>query len=223
MLVNGGLNLSELDGWWAEAYTPEVGWAIGDGREHGDDPGWDAAEAEALYALLEREVIPEFYRLDERGIPSAWVSRMRESMTRLTPIYSANRAVRQYTEQHYLLAAAAFRDRAAGEGSLGAHLLSWNAELAKLWPKLRFGSSTVEQKGQERFYFRFRYFLTILILRQRGAKSRPLRGRIGTETRRRSGVEPTMRTMRIRIGDRLAGSVKGFRLYRACPGDSSCG
>ena len=53
VLVNGGLNLSELDGWWAEAYAPDVGWAIGDGREHGDDPAWDAAEAEALYALLE--------------------------------------------------------------------------------------------------------------------------------------------------------------------------
>jgi starch phosphorylase len=58
VLVNGGLNLSELDGWWAEAYTPEVGWALGDGQEHGDDPAWDAAEAEALYDLLEREVIP---------------------------------------------------------------------------------------------------------------------------------------------------------------------
>jgi glucan phosphorylase len=54
---NGGLNLSELDGWWAEAYTPEVGWAWGDGCEHGDDPAWDAAEAEALYGLLEREVV----------------------------------------------------------------------------------------------------------------------------------------------------------------------
>ena len=61
VLVNGGINLSELDGWWAEAYTPEVGWALGDGREHGDDPAWDAAEAEALYELLEREVVPEFY------------------------------------------------------------------------------------------------------------------------------------------------------------------
>ena len=60
VLVNGGINLSELDGWWAEAYTPEVGWALGDGREHGDDPAWDAAEAEALYDLLEREVIPSF-------------------------------------------------------------------------------------------------------------------------------------------------------------------
>ena len=66
VLVNGGINLSELDGWWAEAYTPEVGWALGDGREHGDDPAWDAAEAEALYDLLEREVIPEFYTRDEK-------------------------------------------------------------------------------------------------------------------------------------------------------------
>ena len=70
VLVNGGLNLSELDGWWAEAYTPDVGWALGDGQEHHDDPAWDAAEADALYDLLEREVIPEFYARDEQGIPT---------------------------------------------------------------------------------------------------------------------------------------------------------
>jgi starch phosphorylase len=69
VLVNGGLNLSELDGWWAEAYSPEVGWAIGDGWEHGDDPEWDAKEADALYALLESEVIPEFYERDNSGMP----------------------------------------------------------------------------------------------------------------------------------------------------------
>ena len=113
VLVNGGINLSELDGWWAEAYTPEVGWALGDGQEHGDDPAWDAVEAEALYDLLEREVIPEFYARDESGIPTAWVKRMRESMARLTPRFSANRTVREYTEQHYLPAAAAYRARAA--------------------------------------------------------------------------------------------------------------
>ena len=87
VLVNGGLNLSELDGWWAEAYSPEVGWAIGDGREHGDDPSWDAADAESLYAVLEKEVIPEFYARDEHGIPRGWVARMRESMARLTPTF----------------------------------------------------------------------------------------------------------------------------------------
>ena len=61
VLVNGGINLSELDGWWAEAYMPDIGWALGDGQEHGEDPAWDAAEAEALYERLEEEVIPEFY------------------------------------------------------------------------------------------------------------------------------------------------------------------
>ena len=89
VLVNGGINLSELDGWWAEAYAPEVGWALGDGQEHGDDPAWDAVEAEALYELLEREVIPEFYTRDDQGIPTAWIRRMRESMANLTPHFSA--------------------------------------------------------------------------------------------------------------------------------------
>ena len=133
VLVNGGLNLSELDGWWAEAYSPEVGWAIGDRREHGDDPAWDASEAETLYGLLEREIIPEFYSRDDRGIPRGWVARMRESMARLTPLFSTNRVVRQYTEQHYLSAASAFTERAANQGSLGADLLSWQAQLAKHW------------------------------------------------------------------------------------------
>ena len=97
VLVNGGLNLSELDGWWAEAYTPEVGWALGDGREHDNDTAWDAVEAGQLYDLLEQQVVPEFYRRDENGIPTAWVARMRESMARLTPRFSANRAVREYS------------------------------------------------------------------------------------------------------------------------------
>jgi glycogen phosphorylase len=158
VLVNGGLNLSELDGWWAEAYTPEVGWAIGDGREHGDDPGWDAAEADELYARLEREVIPEFYARDDRGIPRAWVARMLESMARLTPVFSTNRAVRQYTEQHYLPAASAYRDRAANHGALGADLLRWESELATHWQNVHFGSATVE-KHDDLFIFHVQVFL----------------------------------------------------------------
>jgi glycogen phosphorylase len=158
VLVNGGLNLSELDGWWAEAYSPEVGWAIGDGREHGDDPSWDATEAETLYALLERDVIPEFYARDERGIPRRWVARMRESMARLTPTFSTNRVVRQYTDEHYLSAAAAFRGRADNRGLLGADLVAWQAELAKHWSALRFGSATVQQQG-EQYLFEVQVFL----------------------------------------------------------------
>ena len=153
VLVNGGLNLSELDGWWAEAYSPEVGWAIGDGREHGDDPSWDAAEALTLYGLLENSIIPEFYRRDEQGIPRGWVARMRESMARLTATFSTNRAVRQYTDEHYVPAAANFRRRAEHHGSLGTDLRNWQAKLDSHWSSLRFGSATAAQEnGQYLFY-----------------------------------------------------------------------
>ena len=152
VLVNGGINLSELDGWWAEAYTPEVGWALGDGREHGDDPAWDAVEADALYELLEREVIPEFYARDEQGIPTAWVARMRESMARLTPRFSANRTVREYTEQHYLPAAAAYHLRIANKGVIGRQIVDWEHSLEQKWATLHFGELKVaDSRGAAHF------------------------------------------------------------------------
>jgi starch phosphorylase len=152
VLVNGGLNLSELDGWWAEAYAPEVGWALGDGREHDDDPGWDAAEAEALYALLEREIVPAFYTRDGHGMPTAWLAKMRESMARLTPRFSTNRVVREYTERYYLPAAGRYRNRAADKGALGARLLAWERHLSEHWHEARFGALRVMTcEGRHRF------------------------------------------------------------------------
>jgi starch phosphorylase len=152
VLVNGGINLSELDGWWAEAYTPEVGWALGDGRQHGDDPAWDAVEADALYDLLEREVIPEFYARDEQGIPTAWVARMRESMARLTPRFSANRTVREYTEQHYLPAATAYHLRIANKGAIGRQMVDWQHSLEQKWATLHFGKVKVETRGEQHVF-----------------------------------------------------------------------
>ncbi|MBZ5697545.1 MAG: alpha-glucan family phosphorylase [Acidobacteriia bacterium] len=152
VLINGGINLSELDGWWAEAYTPEVGWALGDGQEHGDDPAWDAAEAEALYDLLEREVIPEFYTRGESGIPTAWVKRMRESMARLTPRFSVNRTVCEYTEQHYLPAATAYRERAANKGAVGMQMVDWQHKLEQKWATLHFGEVKVTTRGGQHIF-----------------------------------------------------------------------
>ncbi|MEN6426871.1 MAG: alpha-glucan family phosphorylase [Phycisphaerales bacterium] len=152
VLVNGGINLSELDGWWAEAYTPEVGWALGDGQEHDNDPAWDAVEADALYDLLEREVISEFYARDESDIPTAWVKRMRESMARLTPQFSANRTVREYTEQHYLPAASAYRERAADRSALGRQMVDWQHSLEQKWATLHFGEVKVETCGEQHLF-----------------------------------------------------------------------
>jgi starch phosphorylase len=152
VLVNGGLNLSELDGWWVEAYAPELGWALGDGQEHGDDPAWDAAEAEALYERLEREVIPEFYNRNEKGIPAAWVARMRESMARLTPRFSADRAVREYAEQHYLPGAVAYHSRVADKGAVARQIVDWRHGLDQKWPSLHFGPVKVVSRGGQHVF-----------------------------------------------------------------------
>jgi starch phosphorylase len=152
VLVNGGLNLSELDGWWAEAYSPEAGWAIGDGQEHGDDPSWDAKEAEALYTLLEAEVIPEFYERDESGMPAKWLGRIRESMARLTPEFSATRAIREYTESHYLPAASRYRDRAADDGAAGSSLLQWKQDLERHWSTVRFVRVRINTHDGQHFF-----------------------------------------------------------------------
>ncbi len=149
VLVNGGINLSELDGWWAEAYAPEVGWALGDGLEHGDDPAWDAAEAEALYDKLEQEVIPEFFARTEKGIPTAWVARMRESMARLTPGFSACRTVREYTEQHYLPAARAYQAHLIDQGVAIRKQIDGQNTLAQKLNAVRFGAVTMETQGDE--------------------------------------------------------------------------
>jgi starch phosphorylase len=152
VLVNGGLNLSELDGWWAEAYSPEVGWAIGDRQEHGDDPGWDAKEADTLYELLEAEVIPEFYDRSQSGMPVKWLGRIRESMARLTPEFSATRAIREYTESHYLPAASRYRDRAADDGAFGVALLQWKQDIDRHWNTVRFVSNRIETHDGQHFF-----------------------------------------------------------------------
>jgi len=165
VLVNGGINLSELDGWWAEAYTPEVGWALGDGREHDSDPAWDAVEAAALYDLLEREVVPEFYTCNGEGVPTAWVARMRESMARLTPRFSANRAVCEYTEQLYLPAAMTYRKRAENKGAEGRQVVDWRHKVEQEWATLHFGQVKVDPKGTS-MYSRFRFISMALTPRR---------------------------------------------------------
>jgi starch phosphorylase len=146
MLVNGGLHCSTLDGWWDEAYTPEVGWAIGDQREHSGEH--DGDDARRLYELLENEIVPEFYDRDEQDIPCAWVSRIRASMSRLTEQFSSDRMVREYVERTYLPAAAAFLRRAGEDAKLARELEQWHAKIEDQWTSVRFGRVQVTEADQ---------------------------------------------------------------------------
>jgi len=149
VLVNGGINLSELDGWWAEAYNPEVGWALGDGKEHDDIVATDAREAEQLYDILENQVVPEFYNRNDKGLPVAWISRMRKSMAQLTPRFSADRTVREYTEQHYLPAAKEYFNRSDDNAAKGKQLTKIMELLTKKWDLVRFGEVKVTTAGNK--------------------------------------------------------------------------
>jgi starch phosphorylase len=146
VLVNGGLNLSERDGWWDEAYAPELGWAIDDGAE---DPSFerDARDAETLYAILEREVVPEFYVRDAAGIPRRWLERVRRSMASLTPAYSSSRMVRDYVEHYYLGAAAELRRRIADRGDPARAMRRWEVRLRKHWPGVHIGEPRLTCDG----------------------------------------------------------------------------
>ncbi len=144
ILVNGGLNLSELDGWWAEAYTPEVGWALGDSDDHSADPRWDAIEANQLYEILERQIVPEFYNRNAEGIPVAWIAKVRNSMSRLTPQYSANRSVREYTEKYYMEASRKYLKRTANQAALAREIVEWKLLIEQNWEKVRFKAVNME-------------------------------------------------------------------------------
>ena len=115
-------------------------------------PEWDAAEAGALYERLEREVIPEFYARNDKGIPLAWVTRIRESMAKLTPRFAASRTVKEYTEEHYVPAANAYRARAANKGAAGKQVVDWQKSLERKWAGLHFGEVKFTTQGGQHVF-----------------------------------------------------------------------
>jgi glycogen phosphorylase len=142
VLVNGGLNLSSLDGWWAEAYRPLLGWALeGDGRD-------DDQDARQLYELLETQIAPVFYERDASGLPRRWLALVRASMASLAPRYSATRAMREYTRDYYLPAAQRFLDRAEGAAIHARGLVDWEHEVRDHWNALRMGEISVKTEGE---------------------------------------------------------------------------
>ncbi len=206
VLVNGGLNLSELDGWWAEAWRPEVGWALGDGKEHDADPAWDAYEANALYDHLEQAIVPAFYRRNPHGVPEDWVAMMRRSMAELTPTFSTNRMLREYVERFYLPMADAVSERSKNQGRLARDLCAWRHRLEQHWSAIRF--SNVQSRRDERaFYFEVQVYLDDLD---------PDAVRVELYAEPPPGETLPERHTLQRM-EQLAGAINGFRYELAIP------
>ncbi len=99
--MNGVLNCSVLDGWWAEGYSPDIGWAIGQGEEYKDEELQDKIESENLYDLLEREILPTFYRRGRDNLPREWIARMRASIKSTGRNFSSHRMLEEYYDGYY--------------------------------------------------------------------------------------------------------------------------
>ncbi len=124
LLPNGGLNLSILDGWWDEAYDRTVGWAIGNGEEFADTDYQDRVESDALYTVIESDIVPLFHQRDDDGIPPGWLARMKASMRTLSPRFCTNRMVAEYAERFYIPASRRYL-RLSADIPLVNDLVSW--------------------------------------------------------------------------------------------------
>jgi starch phosphorylase len=134
--LNGGLNLSILDGWWDEWYDGDNGWAIPSADGLDDESRRDDLEAAALYELVENEVAPRFYDLDDTGVPLRWIEMVRHTLRSLGPKVLSSRMVKDYVEQLYQPAASASR-HLNGRFEGARELASWKAKVRLAWPGVR--------------------------------------------------------------------------------------
>ncbi len=139
--ANGALNLSTLDGWWDEAWTDLesrlIGWAIGFGESYPNQEVQDQLEGDALYDLLERDVVPTFYERGADRLPRQWIERMKTSLSTLCHFFNTHRMVREYTEDFYLLAHRRFQRLAADDATGAKALAAWLERVRKAWPEVR--------------------------------------------------------------------------------------
>ncbi|MCL5743406.1 MAG: alpha-glucan family phosphorylase, partial [Acidobacteria bacterium] len=139
--ANGALNLSTLDGWWDEAWresgTSLIGWAIGHGEEYEDRSYQDQVEAEALYHLLEGDVVPAFYERGADHLPRRWIARMKASVSHLANRFNTHRMVQEYTERFYLMAHTRYQELAADSAGRARTLAAWMERVRTAWPQVR--------------------------------------------------------------------------------------
>lgn len=147
VLVNGGLNVSILDGWWAEGFREDAGWAIGGGEEYDDFEYQDRIDAASLFSLLENRVVPLFYQRGADGLPREWISWMKESMRHLTAAFCTTRMVKDYTERYYVPSAVQFEHMVADGCRRARELAAWKERVRRAWSQVEVVSVTPLQRG----------------------------------------------------------------------------
>jgi starch phosphorylase len=148
--ANGVLNCSILDGWWVEGYAPDLGWAIGRGESYADGNTQDQLESQALYDILEKQIIPLFYKRTVDNIPRDWIARMKMCMRKLAPVFNTNRMVHDYTEKFYIPADIRGRNLAADNLDRSIKLAKAKEMLRQRWGGIKIVGVHVAGNGHYR-------------------------------------------------------------------------
>jgi starch phosphorylase len=145
--INGGLNLSVLDGWWCEGHSSRTGWAIGKASAYDDPRRQDDEDAESLYRVLEHEVLPLYYRRDRRGVPVAWLDRVKTALADLVPRFSSSHMVLEYARRLYRPAFANGRRFRAARGKAARELVRWKEDVLRSWPLVHLKGGSAGRGG----------------------------------------------------------------------------
>ena len=130
VIVNGGLNLSILDGWWDEAYGEDNGWAIGGRKEYANWENQNIVDSNSLYDIIERIIIPSYYKINAEGIPEQWVYLMKQSIKSLVPLFNTHRMLREYYSKMYLPVAKRSQELQENAFERAKALTDWKLKIA---------------------------------------------------------------------------------------------
>lgn len=147
--ANGALNLSVLDGWWPEAYDGTNGWAIGNGEDYDDPEYQDRVEANMVYELLEKEVVPLFFDRGPDGLPHRWIERMQNSMARICERFNSHRMIEEYIDDYYAQASLAHQILGENRLARARELSEWKKKVRDLWKDVRVAEVS-ESRGGDR-------------------------------------------------------------------------
>ncbi|MEX2116662.1 MAG: alpha-glucan family phosphorylase [Bacteroidota bacterium] len=142
--LNGAVNLSVLDGWWSEAYNAATGWAIGKGEEYADEKLQDEVESNALFDLLEKEIVPLYYTRGDDDLPRQWIAKMKGSMRAIGPQFNTNRMVREYMDKMYLTSLMQFRALEENGFKRARSFAEWKNHVHRSWSKLSVAKVDIE-------------------------------------------------------------------------------
>ncbi len=146
--ANGVINVSILDGWWHEAYQPDIGWAIGREEIYETEEYQDEVEANAIYEMLEKEILPLFYDRGPDGLPRAWVERMKASMASVCPEFNTDRMVHEYAKRFYHPCAYRWQILSENDFAKAKELASWKAYIKEHWQSIRIYNVEMEETSE---------------------------------------------------------------------------